>query len=265
MSSTLLTPDKSVMSALKNSLYPGAKDESVMMVYEYCVARQLDPLLKPVHIVPMYVEDKKTGQKGMRDVVMPGIGLYRIQADRSGNYAGMSAPCFGPDIQMNLGGAEICVPEWCEITVSKLIGERIVGFTAREYWVENYATASKDSQAPNAMWKKRPRAQLVKCTEAQALRKAWPELGAQPTAEEMEGKEIDITSISDIERQPVDSISHDDISELRIELKKANYLESDFLRAASINSFDEMPASRLSGAIAHIKNKAKRAKSDDNN
>lgn len=180
-----------VWSALKNSLFPGAADESVLMAWDYCAARQLDVMLKPVHLVPMYIKDKQNGDKGtMRDVVMPGIGLYRIQADRAGNYAGMSAPTFGPDITQTLQGVEVTYPEWCEITVSKLIGERLVTFTAREYWIENYATAGRDTKAPNAMWQKRPRGQLVKCTEAQALRKGWPELGAQPTAEEMEGKEL---------------------------------------------------------------------------
>ena len=48
--------DEVTWSALKNSIYPGAKDESVMMAVDYCRARQLDPLLKPVHLVPMSVE-----------------------------------------------------------------------------------------------------------------------------------------------------------------------------------------------------------------
>lgn len=38
------------------------------------------------------------------------------------------------------------------------------------------------------MWAKRIHGQLAKCTEAQALRKAWPEIGQEPSAEEMEGK-----------------------------------------------------------------------------
>jgi hypothetical protein len=59
-----------------------------------------------------------------------------------------------------------------------------VAFTAVEYWTENYATAGRDSDAPNAMWKRRPRGQIAKCAEAQALRKAFPELGSQPTADE---------------------------------------------------------------------------------
>ena len=65
--------DVATWSALKNSIYPGAKDESVMMALDYCRARQLDPLLKPVHLVPMSVKDSRTGKSEWRDVVMPGI------------------------------------------------------------------------------------------------------------------------------------------------------------------------------------------------
>ncbi|VTN18697.1 phage recombination protein Bet [Klebsiella pneumoniae] len=50
--------DGATWSALKNSIYPGAKDESVMMALDYCRARNLDPLLKPVHLVPMSVKDR---------------------------------------------------------------------------------------------------------------------------------------------------------------------------------------------------------------
>lgn len=49
------------------------------------------------------------------------------------------------------------------------------------------------------MWAKRPYGQLAKCAEAQALRKAFPEVGSMPTAEEMAGKEF---VVEDIQRAP---------------------------------------------------------------
>lgn len=181
--------DQHIWSALKNSLYTGAKDESIKMVLDYCKAAKLDPMQKPVHIVPMSIKNSLTGKYEYKDVVMPGVGLYRIQAARSNQYAGVSEPEFGEDVTCNLGGVDITYPKWCKVTVKKLVNNTIVEFTAKEYWLENYATASKESIAPNTMWKKRPYGQLAKCTEAQALRKAFPEIISQhPTAEEMEGK-----------------------------------------------------------------------------
>ena len=182
--------DQHIWSALKNSLYTGARDESIKMVLDYCKAAKLDPMQKPVHIVPMSVRNALTGKYEYKDVVMPGVGLYRIQAARSNQYAGVSEPEFGEDVTCNLGGVEITYPKWCRVTVKKIVNNTIVEFTAKEYWLENYAT-KKDELAPNTMWKKRPYGQLAKCAEAQALRKAFPEIISQhPTAEEMEGKDI---------------------------------------------------------------------------
>jgi len=188
-----------LMQVLRNSLYPGAKDESIKLVIGYCKAAGLDPMQKPVHIVPMSVATGRKDEKGwdikeMRDVIMPGIGLYRTQAARGGEYAGVTEPEYGEDITMKLGEVEITFPKWCRITVKRLMSNgAIVEFTAKELWMENYATKSNKTNEPNAMWKRRPYAQLAKCAEAQALRKAFPEFGAQPTADEMEGKELDIT------------------------------------------------------------------------
>lgn len=178
-----------LMQVLQNSLYPGAQEASIKMVINYCKAAGLDPMQKPVHLVPMSVKKGGTKEYEWRDVVMPGIGLYRTQAARSGSYAGMTEPEFGEDVTENLGGVSITYPRWCKTTIKRQMPNgTIVEFTAKEFWKENYATTGKDSVAPNAMWKKRPYAQIAKCAEAQALRKAFPEIGAAPTAEEMEGK-----------------------------------------------------------------------------
>lgn len=181
--------DESTWSALCNTVYPGAKPESVVMAIDYCKARNLDPMLKPVHLVPMSVKNAQTGAYEFRDVAMPGVGLYRIQASRSGDYAGASEPEFGPSIQQTFENTTVTYPEWCKVSIQKVIGDRIVTFSAKEFWLENYATAGKNSDVPNAMWKKRPFGQIAKCAEAQALRKGWPEIGQEPTAEEMAGKE----------------------------------------------------------------------------
>ncbi len=196
-----------LLSVLRTSLYVGARDESIKMAVNYCRAAGLDIMQKPVHLVPMY--DSKT--KEMRDVVMPGIGLYRTQAARSGAYAGVTEPEFGPDVnetfpeeeyvdkwgkQKHRDAVTITFPASCRVIVKRRMPDgQIAEFAATERWKENYATAAKDTKQPNAMWQRRPYAQLAKCAEAQALRKAFPEFGAAPTADEMEGKEIDMGSI----------------------------------------------------------------------
>lgn len=182
-----LTVPDDLMLVMQSSIYPGAAQTSIVMALTYCKAAGLDPIQKPVHIVPVW--DRNSGK--MRDVIMPGIGLYRTQAARSGNYAGISDPEFGPDVTENIGGQEVTYPAWCRVTVKRSMPNgQVADFTATERWKENYAVrgGKEKSIAPNAMWAKRPYGQLAKCAEAQALRKAFPEIGSQPTAEEMDGK-----------------------------------------------------------------------------
>lgn len=186
--SALAMTEEDVMKVLQSSLYPGAAVDSIRMVMGYCRAAGLDVMQKPVHIVPMWDGKAKT----MRDVVMPGIGLYRTQAARSG-CAGVTEPEFGPDITEDIGGVTVTYPAWCRVTVKRLLPNgQVVEFTAKEFWKENYAQkgGQEKSIAPNAMWLKRPYGQLGKCAEAQALRKAFPEVGSAPTADEMMGKAI---------------------------------------------------------------------------
>jgi phage recombination protein Bet len=193
-------PESELIGVLRSSLYPGAKAESIKLVLGYCKAAGLDPMQKPVHIVPMKA---KEGDKYVdRDVVMPGISLYRAQASRSGDHLGTSEPEFGPpclltfkkkvwdDNKPKWVDAQVSYPEWCRVTVKRRVGNTVAEFVAVEYWTENYATAGRDTDAPNAMWERRPRGQLAKCAESQALRRAFPEFAGAPTAEEMEGKEL---------------------------------------------------------------------------
>lgn len=201
-----LASDDELIRVLGRSLYPNAKPESIALVLGYCRAAGLDPMLKPVHIVPMW--DSKARVE--RDVIMPGIGHYRTQASRTNQYVGKSEPEYGPEVREKFGTLEFAYPEWCKITVRRSIGGYVAEFTATEYWRENYATAGRGEAAPNAMWKKRPRGQLAKVAEAQALRMAFPELIGAETAEEMEGKDLaadmrDVTPTPDAKKGKKDA------------------------------------------------------------
>ena len=167
---------------LANNLYPGAASASVLMVWDYCAARGLDPLKKPCHIVPIRVKDAKTGEWGWRDVVMPGIYEYRTTAHRTGQYLGHSAPEYGPTIEH--GGVR--APAWCAMTMYRASsfgdGGRIE-FPVRRYFVE-VVGLTKEGKA-NDRWSRAPIQMLEKCTEAAGLREAFPdEFGGETTADE---------------------------------------------------------------------------------
>ena len=172
---------------LMNNLYPGATAESVVMVWDYCAARQLDPLKKPCHIVPMRVKDSKSGDYVWRDVVMPGIYEYRTTATRTGLYLGHAKPVYGPEIDY-LG---VKAPEWCEFTVYRWNekAQMRAEYPVTVHFAECAAT-SKDRKTNevyvNDRWTKAPKQMLTKCAEAAALREAFPdELGGTHTADEM--------------------------------------------------------------------------------
>lgn len=176
-----------------NSLFPGAQPKSVVMVWDYCVARKLDPLKKPCHIVPMQVKDAISGDYVWRDVVMPGIYEHRTTATRTGFYLGHSVPEYGEPAD-HLG---VIAPEWCSMTVYRWNPEAKfkAEYPVRVYFRESAATR-KDRKSGDIMindrWSKAPIQMLTKCTEAAGLREAFPdELGGQMTAEEAVGHEID--------------------------------------------------------------------------
>jgi phage recombination protein Bet len=168
---------------LMNSLYPGAKGESVLLVWDYCKSRNLDPLKKPCHIVPMEV---KVGDKyEWRDVVMPGVYELRTTAQRTGEYLGHSKAEYGPEIEL----AGVKAPAWCEMVMYRwnaTIAQR-AEYPVRVLFAEVVAT-KRDGKA-NARWSKAPVQMLTKCAEAAGLREAFPdEVGGIATEEEMDGQ-----------------------------------------------------------------------------
>jgi phage recombination protein Bet len=202
---------------LVNNLYPGAASESVIMVWDYCAARKLDPLKKPCHIVPMRVRDAKTGEDVWRDVVMPGIYEYRTTAQRTGEYMGHSKPEYGEPVEF-LGAT---VPEWCEMTIYRwnFAAKQRVEYPVRVYFRECAGTRKDKNQGGkqvlNQRWATAPIQMMTKVCEAAGLREAFPdEFGGEQTFEEMDGRVI--------EHEPTTPLQHDprgDVSSVDFELR----------------------------------------------
>lgn len=174
---------------LRDVIHPNASSPaSVLMAFDYCRARNLDPFKKVVHIVPAWSSKKGT----MVDTVWPGIAEVRTTAHRTGTYLGCDEVVFGPDITREFTPKlTVTFPEWAQMTVYKLVnGQRIAFPGPKVRWLEEYATEKHDSIVPNSMWAQRPYGQVEKCAEAAALRRAWPE-ETDYTAEEMRGKALD--------------------------------------------------------------------------
>lgn len=181
--------DKSQWIALCDAIYPLATtSESIIMALSYCRARKLDPFKRVVHIVPIWNKNLNR----MVDTIWPSIAELRTTAFRTGCYAGKGPTVYGPETFMTVGGAEVVVPEYVQITVYRFVnGQKIEFHGPRVYWIETYVQASKDDSTPNSMWSKRPRGQLEKCAEAAALRVGFPEeCGNDYIPEELERSQV---------------------------------------------------------------------------
>jgi phage recombination protein Bet len=190
---------------LCRSLYPGADPQSVLMVWDYCLARKLDPLKKPCHIVPMEVK-KADGSYEWRDVVMAGIYEYRTTAQRTGQYLGHTKPEYGPEATV----FGVAAPQWCDLTVYRwnADADKQAEFPVRCFFKE--VVALKNGKA-NTRWSRAPIQMLTKCAEAAALREAFPdELGGTMTEEEMEGQRAIDAPVVDSKTLPVKPEGYDD-------------------------------------------------------
>jgi phage recombination protein Bet len=201
----------STWKVLTDSIFPSAKTaEGILLAVHYCAARNLDIMKRPVHVVPMY--SKAQGRE--IETVWPGIAELQTTAARTGQWAGIDPPRFGPLIERTFRGrvkrdgtwqeieSTLAFPEWCEVTVYRLVGGERCAFTEPVFWLEAYARfGGAYSELPTDMWLKRPRGQLMKCAKAASLRAAFPE-EATYTAEEMEGRVIEADAGLPVSEQP---------------------------------------------------------------
>jgi len=152
--------DKKQVSLIANTVAKGASPDELRMFLWVCSKHKLDPFTRQVHFVRR--KDRKTNE--YIGTIQVGIDGYRSIAARSPQYAGQSEP----EYELDEHGKVLA----CRIRVYRKDFEQpTVGIA---YWDEY---RPYDMDRPEAfMWKKMPRLMLAKCSEALALRRAFPEL-----------------------------------------------------------------------------------------
>ena len=93
--------DRAGWKALVEAIYPNAETaDAIVGPYPLPPRPQSRPVQAPVHIVPMW----SSAAGKMIETVWPGISELRTTAFRTGQYAGLSEPEFGPPIERTFQG-----------------------------------------------------------------------------------------------------------------------------------------------------------------
>ncbi len=195
---------------IKRTICKGSSDDELQLFIHACKRTGLDPFMKQIHAV----------KRGDVMTIQTGIDGLRLIADRSGNYSPGREPTFQYDKDSKL------------ISATAYIKKR----TSDGVWHEVSATAFLSEYKPtykNNFWESKPHLMLAKCSEALALRKAFPaEMSGLYTHEEMEQATPMPSQIDEIPIQPVQEEDVFDLIEKfkkMVEIPESEYFE-DYLQ-----------------------------------
>ena len=184
--------DSERINLIKQNFAKKATNDELRLFLTYASMRGLDPISRQI------VFTKYDTKRGPQIAFITTIDGYRLVADRTGRYAGSDDYLFDNGLSMfnhmnklsELGmiGAE-AIPLTATVTVYKIVQGVRVPFTASARWSEYYPGKGPKS----FMWDKMPYLMIGKCTEALALRKAFPlELSGMYTDTEMHQAGVDL-------------------------------------------------------------------------
>lgn len=182
MNDIAITSNNSVKAAVtseqkalvKSVIFPEANDAELELFFYECGRRGVHPLDRLIH--PVKRNDSDSGTK--RVTFQCGIDYFRAAAQETGEYDGQDEPEFGDVDPQGF-------PEWAKVAVYRKGTDRPFIGIAR--WKEYYP-----GEKMGFMWRKMPHAQLAKCAEALAFRKAFPLKLAGLYAEEEMHQAIDV-------------------------------------------------------------------------
>jgi phage recombination protein Bet len=169
---------------IRDTFAKGASESEFQLFLAVAQKKGLDILSRQIHLV------KRWDAKAQREVceIQTGIDGYRLIADRTGRYEGQSGPFWcGADGQWVDVWLATEPPRAAKVGVWRAgCREPFWGVALFSEYCQTYKDKSSGQTRPNPMWSRMPAAQLAKCAEALALRKAFPaEMSGIYTSEEM--------------------------------------------------------------------------------
>ncbi len=141
----------------------GAPQDRVELFLAVAAHRGLNPFKREIHLIPFY--DKNTDTTSYVDAV--GIDGLRKDAERSGNFLRIGPPQW-------CGDDGVWKDVWLLNTPPA--AARIAIFKKGDDQPTIGIALFKEFSKGHAMWKTMPSHMLAKCAEAQALRKAFPDI-----------------------------------------------------------------------------------------
>ncbi len=180
------SPLSGKLHLLKDMFSKDCSDQEFEIFIHACQRTGLDPFMKQIYPVSRWNADLKRNSM----TIQTGIDGYRLIGERTGKYA----PGREPSYTYNDNGHIIS----CTAYVKKMTPDGTWHEVAATTFYEEYVQRKKDG-TPTRFWLNMAHNQLAKCSEALALRKAFPaEMSGLYTSDEMSQADIESIDSCDI-------------------------------------------------------------------
>lgn len=174
--------DASQIELIKNQIAKGCSDGELALFGQVCQRTGLDPFSRQIYAISRNQYNPDTRQKEPKMTIQLSIDGFRTVAARSGLYGGSTTEWCGAD------------GVWCDVWLSNKPPSAAKTTVYRKGCANPFTGVARfDSYAPvyngkvSGLWEKMPDLLIGKCSEALALRKAFPaELSGLYSSEEME-------------------------------------------------------------------------------